>query len=152
VFSRLNLTNTVIATIATYTGYAVGDSNSPAPEAAWGWSGTPGEVGSTFTPYSVVSPQGANTSDGPLAATQADWIARYSVTSFGASRKQAEWLADQTGNSLSSLRRTTFDGGDGTYTIASVRLESMGGIVRTDALEPPTFGQSDVFALYVSKG
>lgn len=150
--SRTLLTDTVIATVAVATGYEVGDSNSPAPGATWGWSGTPGEVGSTFTPYSVVSPQLASNSDGPLSDTQADWIIRYSVTSFGASRKQAEWLGDLTASSLSSLRRTSFDGGDATYRIASVRLESIGGIVRTDVLEPPTFGQSNLFALYVSKG
>jgi hypothetical protein len=151
VLSRTLLTDIVIATVAVYTDLEVGDSNSPAPNATWGWSGTPGEVGSTFTPY-IVSPQTANVSEGPLLNTQADWIVRYSVTAFGASRKQTEWLADQIGSSLSSLRRTTFDGGDDTYTIASVRLESMGGIIRADALEPPTFGQSDLFAFYTSKG
>lgn len=147
---RRKLSDAVLAAVTAGTGYPVRDAQPP--DANFGWSGTPGDVGSTFTPYSILTPLSGSNSSGPLSDTQADWLLGYSLSSFGTSRSQCEWIADLARASLQSLVRTTFDGVDSTYTILQARIDAIGGIVRSDAVNPPLFGQTDSIAIRVTKG
>lgn len=148
--SRRKLTDLLLTTIASQTSKPVHDYEPDSEQ--YGWSGTPGEAGSTFTPYSVLIPQSSGGANGPLSDTQSDWRITYSVSSFGTSREQAEWIADLARSSFSILRRTTFDGIDSAYTIQQVKTEQIGGIVRNSVVEPPIFGQTDIFAVWIAKG
>ncbi len=149
--SRKALTDLLITTLADATELAVGDAHTPEP-GTYGWSGTPGGINSTFTPYNILTPMQAGRPDGPISDTHADWQIPYTISSFGTSRSQCEWLADLARSALISLRYDTFDGVDDDYTIQQVRVESIGGIQRSDAIEPPTFGQSDMIAVWITKG
>lgn len=148
---RKALTDLLIATLADVTELAVGDAHSPEP-GTFGWSGTPGSVGSTFTPYNILTPLTASRPDGPLSDSHADWQMPYTISSFGTSRSQCEWLADIARGALIALRYEEFDGVDGDYTIQQVRVDSIGGIQRSDSVEPPTFGQSDMITVWITKG
>jgi hypothetical protein len=87
-----------------------------------------------------------------MSDTQADWRMNYTVSSFGTSRAQCEWIADLARASMSTLVRETFDGVDSVYTILQARVESIGGIVRSDAVNPPLFGQTDTVSIWLTKG
>lgn len=147
--SRRKLTDTLLTAIATKTGKPVHDYEPDGDQ--YGWSGTPGEAGSSFTPYSVLIPRTSSGANGPLAGTQSDWRIPYSVSSFGTSRRQAEWIADLARSSFGILNRTHFDGIDSTYTFQQVKVTQIGGILRNAAVEPPIFGQTDVFDVWVTK-
>ena len=147
--SRRNLTDLILETVSGQTSLPVGDAHPP--DAPYGWSGTPGEIGSTFTPYTIVTPQSGSISTGSLADTQADWRLPYSLSSFGTSREQCEWVCDLARSAFIVLKEEEFDGVDGTYYIQTVRLETIGGIVKTESLEPPTFGQTDMITVWVTK-
>lgn len=148
--SRRNLTQLLLTSIATHTSCPVGDSNTPDPP--YGWDGQPGEIGSKFKPYSILTPMSSGRATGPLSDTHADWQLNYSLSSVGTTREQCEWICDKARSSFVVLKNTTFDGIDGTYKIQQIRTESIGGIVRSDSVEPNMFGQTDVFSVWVSKG
>jgi len=149
--ARRNLTAMLVSALAADTNFAVGDSHVP-EAGTYGWSGTPGAIGSEYRPYSIITPMAASRPSGPLADSHADWQIPYSLSSFGTTREQAEWIADLARTALIDQRGLTFDGGDGTYTIQQVRVESIGGMQRSDQLEPPTFGQTDTIAVWITKG
>ena len=148
-FSKRQLTDLLLTTIADSTEFPCGDAHTPGGN--FGWSGQPGESGSVFTPYTILTPQPSSGSSGPISDPQADWKCSYGITSFGTSREQCEWIADLARSSFYGLKRTTFEGIDSTYTIQQVRIDTIGGIQRTDAIEPPIFGQTDVFTVWSTK-
>ena len=139
----------MVTTLAAQTGYPIGDAEAPAPP--FGWSGTPGEIGSTFTPYSIVTPGSASNFSGPFSDSHADIQLPYTVSSFGTSREQCEWICDKAREAFISLKDTVFDGIDSDYVILQVRTMTMGGIVRSANVEPATFGETDVFSVWASK-
>ena len=147
--SRRRLTDLLLISIANTTNKPVHDAQ-PSDE-QYGWSGTPGESGSYFTPYSVLIPQQSSGANGPLSDTHSDWRINYSISSFGSSREQVEWIADLARSSFIQLHRTSFDGIDASYTIQQVRTENMGGVVRSESIEPPIFGQTDSFSVWATK-
>ena len=147
--SRRKLTDAVVRTVQAGIGNPVGDADHP--EEQWGWSGTPGDPGSRFTPFSIITPGSASNISGPISDTHADWQLHYSVSSFGASRQQCEWIADHARSAMMSLRDKQIDGLDGTYKILQVRVVSVGTVMKSENLEPHTMGQSDMFSVWLSK-
>lgn len=148
--SRRNVTQALLSAISTQTSCPVGDSTAPDPP--FGWDGQPGAVGSKFTPYSVLTPMSSSRASGPMSDTHADWQLNYSLSSIGTTREQCEWICDKARSSFITLKNTTVDGVDGTYKIQQIRTESIGGIVKSESVEPHMFGQTDVFSVWVSKG
>lgn len=147
--SRRLLTDALITAVSTATGFPVGDADHPDPP--YGWSGQSGAPGSTFSPYSILTPQNSSQSSGPLSDTQGDWHLTYTIASFGTNRTQCEWICDLARSAFSSLKKETFESGSDTYQIMQVRTENIGGVVRSDAVEPATFGQTDVISVWVTK-
>ena len=147
--SKRNLTNLLLEVLAEQTGFPVGDGDHPEPP--YGWSGQSGVPGNSFSPYSILTPQPSGGAQGPFSDTHADWRLNYSVASFGTNRAQCEWIADSARSAFYSLKKVSVDGVDGTYTIMQIRTESIGGIVRSDAVEPPTFGETDTFVVWITK-
>ena len=146
---RRGLTALILATLANHTSAPVGDAD--VPDEAYGPSGTPGEPGYKFTPYSIVTPMSAGEGYGPISDTDSIFSFPYSVSSFGTTREQTEWIADMARNSFSSLRRQSFDGADGTYTIMKCRLTMIGGIQKSGQTAPHVFGQTDTVTVFLSK-
>lgn len=147
--SKRYLTNKLLEVLAEQTGFPVGDNDHPEPP--YGWSGQAGVPGNSFTPYSILTSQSSGPATGPFSDTHADWRMGYSVASFGTNREQCEWIADSARQAFIGLKRVSVDGVDGTYTIQQVRTESIGGTVRSDAVEPPTFGETDTFVVWITK-
>ena len=129
-------------------GQPVGDAISPP---GGGWAGQPNSDGSNFVPYVVLTPGPASVSTGPFGDTQADWQLGYTITSFGVSREQCEWMADTARFAALTLARTTVMlNGDG-YAVQQVREQVLGPIQRVDATEPAFFGQTDTLQVWISK-
>ena len=144
---RRFLTNLVLERLET-TGQPVGDAVSPAKG---GWQGQPNVDGSNFVPYVVAMPAAASVSGGPLADTQADWQCPYTLTSFGVSREQCEWMADLARDAaVTFAREVVMLNGDG-YMVQQARATVIGPIQRVDATEPAYYGQTDSVTLWISK-
>lgn len=155
--SRRFLTNFMLEEIssaaATVNINAVGDSVHPDGD-EFGWDGQPGKPGSSFRPYVIVTPMQSSASSGAIRGVQNDWHFPYSISSFGATRVQAEWLNDYLRDWLyDNTPRKTFDAEEGYfYTVQGVKIDMIGGIVRSDTIEPPIFGQTDVYSIWITKG
>ena len=145
---RGNVTDAVLAAVGTV-GKPVGDANTP--NVAFGWDGQPNALGTNFIPYVVVFPQAASIKSGPIAVPSADWQLPYTITSYGVTREQVEWLADRARNTLSSLRGATLDGGDATYSVIKATTETIGTVSRQDISDPPFFAQTDTVSVWVSQ-
>jgi hypothetical protein len=144
---RRFLTDVLLTQLA-ITGKPVGDAVSPA---AGGWIGEPNADGSNFVPYVVLVPGGATISSGPFGNTQADWQLAYTLTSFGVSREQCEWMADEARAAAVTLeRQTVMLNGDG-YAVQQAREQVIGPVQRVDATEPAYYGQTDSVTLWISR-
>lgn len=145
--ARRLLTAAVI-TAAELTGQPVGNSNAPIDG---GWQGEPNADGSNFVPYSVVTPQTATFSSGPVADPEADRQILYSLSSFGVMPEQAEWMADRIRASVATLAKTDVSLEDATYRIQQVRTNVIGGLNRVDSTDPPYWGQVDMITLWLTR-
>lgn len=142
---RRLLTAAVIAAVET-AGKPVGMANAPLDG---GWAGEPNQDGSNFTPYTVVTPNTASLATGPFDDPQADRQLPYSIASFGVLPEQTEWMADEARAAAETLKKTTVVLGDRSYKIRQVRTDVIGGLLRTDTLDPPVWGQVDVVTLWL---
>ena len=144
---RRYMTQVMLNQMAT-TGQPVGDATSPIEG---GWQGQPNADGSNFKPYVVLTPGPASVSDGPFGDTQADWQLGYTITSFGVSREQCEWMADTARVAALTLARTTVMLNGDSYAVQQVREQVLGPVQRVDATEPAYFGQTDTLQIWISK-
>lgn len=146
---RANLSALMLQTLKVGTGAPVGDCDVPTGD--YGPLGTPGEPGYQFRPYSIIKPMSAGEGYGTFGDSDSIFNFPYSVSSFGSTREQCEWICDKARQSFESLKREEFDGVDGTYSIMKVRTMSIGGVVINSQIVPHLFGQTDVFGVFVSK-
>lgn len=146
--NRRTLTKAVIDKVKEI-GKPVGDGVTP-KNAGW-TGGQPNADGTNFVPFSVIGVGSSSNSAGPISDFQADWQTTYTVSSFGVSREQAEWMADSARSNLALLKGTTLDLGDSNYKVISVRVDAIGGIQRVDATEPQYWGQTDAYTVWVTK-
>ena len=79
------LTDEILSVVATGTGRQIGDGTAPA---------------APLLPYAVLYPLPSPTHDGDLTSPDRDrgWV--YQVTAVGATRDQAEWMADKVQTSM----------------------------------------------------
>ena len=145
---RAPLTQRLLTQLA-LTSKPVGDARAPQ---SGGWSGNqPNKDGSNFQPYTVLTPNPATNSSGPLGDAQADWQLAYSIASFGVSRQQCEWMADKARLTLIALRHELVTLGDDIYRVQQVRVDALGGLQRVDATDPPYWGENDQITVWLSK-
>lgn len=151
-FERSPLTDLIVARLGAmqFGTLTLPVDKGRAPEAG-GWQGEPNKPGSRFVPYLVVMPMTANASSGPIGSSQADWQIPYSIQGFGVLYDQTEKLLDKVRAALSDLKGETHLFGDSNYKIQQVRTESIGGIVRIDATDPPYWGQQDGITVWITK-
>jgi hypothetical protein len=149
------LTDLLIATIETATGFRCGDAEAPKRVEGLkdaGWTGNPGEEGSTFTPYNVLTPQTATLSSGSFSDPQDGWQLPYGLSTFGISRKMTEALAHEARKSLRSLTRTdvTLDGA--LFRVQQIWYPAIGGVGRVDGTQvASTFGEVDTITVWLSQ-
>ena len=77
------------------------------------------------------------------------WIP-YTVSGFGSTREQCEWIMDDSREAIEALEGRTVEG-RGRWKISYVDTKSIGGIVRGGPEDSPVFGQTDTFILFVSE-
>lgn len=136
------------STIATYTKFPCDLSRTPAGA---GWMSDINTEGSVFTPYTIINPGLASSSEGPFFQSQADWKLPYSCTAYGVEPRQTETLADMVRTAVGSLQQKDIQLDDGVYFVQQVRVDSIGGLVRADVLDPPYWMQTDTVSIWVSK-
>lgn len=120
------VTDAIIANL-TAAGMRVGDGIEPT---GGGWTGAAGQ--STFNGYVVVHPLPGGDVDGTIVASFADAAPLYQLSTFGASRGQAEFLADQA-RAVMLTAAITLSG----RKVAQMRIDMLGGSARVDGVQPP---------------
>lgn len=148
-YKRL-LSNLIIEFFADESAYPVGDAHEP-KDVQYGWTGTPNEPGSYFTPYIIITPGSSQRPEGAIQGSQTEWKISYMASSFGASRQQAEFIADYTRDIMVRLSKTVFNDTKDDYAIQQVRNDMMGQVVSSKSTEPPVFGQTDSYTFWISK-
>lgn len=129
IHSARSLTAAIISALQTAT-LTVGDATTPAGA---GWQGAPGSA--NFNPYVVVYPTPGGYYEGTISEPFADARVDYTISSFGASREQAQWGADKVFATLTNPANVTVSG-------RSVQLMSPdvdGGVIRDDDVQPPIY-------------
>lgn len=126
----------------------VGDGKAPDEG---GWDDDPNDPESSFVPYAVVSPQNAPEASGSLGDSNTEWRLPYSYTVFAISREHVEFYADRVRQACVDLARTVVVLGDSKWKIQQCRVNSIGGVSRSDVVEPSEYAQTDVVVLYISK-
>ena len=134
------------------TSLLVGDG--VAPEVS-GWNDDPNKPNSYYSPYGVLTPLTTGEATGSLAESNAYVISPYSLAYYGISREQLELMSDRgrevainlgrSGHLLKGLNQSE------TWKVMQARCTSIGGISRTDNVEPSLYSQTDVISIYISK-
>lgn len=121
-----------------------------APHGA-GWSDAPNKDMSSFMPYGVVNPGASGSNTGPISGNLQDWQLPYMVMSFGVTPEQTEFIADSLRYQFITMKNSSVVLGSFDYKIQQVKIESIGAIQRVDATEPPYYGQTDSYTVWLSK-
>lgn len=132
-------TNAVLATLQA-TNVLVGDAVKPSGA---GW--TNNNPAGVFTPYMVLH-RLLGTFDGPIAAPDVDAELEYQVTCVGATRDQAEWVADKAitalvGQTVAAASRSL---------LQRIYLTDAGMSRRDDTVQPPVFYATPRFLIYTT--
>lgn len=132
--------------------FLVGDAVSPVGA---GWDANPNKSGSNYHPYVVVTPMTVSNPTGSIAESNSYVTVPYSLTFYGVSRKQLEWMSDRCREIAVNFVREhyTLKGLDQTnsWKVMQAQLGSLGGISRSDNVEPSLYTQTDVINIYISK-
>jgi hypothetical protein len=133
-------------------GFPVGDNASPM--VPYGWQGEPNQPGTTFTPWSSLSPGAATLQNpgGAMGDSQSEWRLAYMVTYAGLSRKQTEALADRMRMNLTNIARESVQTDTGNWRIQKVTCTAIGNTNRIGSAYPDYFTQADSFEVWVTKG
>jgi hypothetical protein len=137
VFRGADLTAAVISRVTT-AGFTVGDGE--APDSA-GWQGAQGN--SPYIPYVDVHPTPGGLTDGPLSDPNTDAWADYQIISVGAVRRQAEAVGDAVRAVMLAGPITVGNG----RSVAYVRLDMLGGVIRDDSVLPSVYYVSDRYRI-----
>jgi hypothetical protein len=132
--SSRTLTDAILAVLDD-AGLTVGDGMQPDGS---GWQEPRGVA--SFVPYAVLHNIGGR-ADGPIDDPSADALSTYQVTGVGATREQAEWVADTARQAL--LPPGAIESDD--CTVQLVTVDRFGGCRRDDTVEPVVWMTSDRF-------
>lgn len=143
---RGDLTNYLISQLSPV--ILVGDGEAP-PDG--GWDDDPNLPTSSYVPYTVVRPLTAQEAEGSFGDSNSEIVTPYSFSVYGVSRDQTEFYADKVRQTTVDLARTVVVLGPSQWKIQQAKVNSIGGIDRSDQTEPSEFSQTDVVTLYMSK-
>jgi len=142
------LLSAAVVTAAETTSMPIGLAHAPQ---GGGWQGQPNLDTSDFVAYGVVTPNTATNATGPFGDPQGDRQIPYSISAFGVTPEQTEWMADKQRAAIEAMKRTVVHLGDGDYEIQQVRTDVIGGLQRVDSTEPAYWGQVDVLTLWLTR-
>lgn len=117
-----------------------------------GWNKEPGSPGSSFRPYSVITPLPAGDPQGSLADTGTEWVLSYSISTYGVLGLQTERQSDKIRKLWSETERGPVLLGTETWTVMKARCPRIGGIVTNRSGTKPIFEQNDTGEIHLSKG
>lgn len=117
--------------------FLVGDGEKPSDA---GWQGERGA--SAFVPYAILWPIPGGYLDGSIGRPDSDAVTEYQVTAVGATREQAEVVADLV---RAAMVRVDLDI-DGRGTV-SVTVDEFGGAVPDRSVEPAVFMVADRYSV-----
>jgi hypothetical protein len=146
-YSGRLLTDAVLAACRVIGAFPVGDNSAPADG---GWAGGVPNVGE-FKAYAVVSSQGALASASPIGADRCDWDTTWLAGSYGGSREQCEWVADEIRKPFCDLIGTTHDLGGVTWKIMGTVFKNLGAVERIDTTDPPYWQVRDTVGLRITR-
>ena len=129
------LTDALVA-VLTAAGLLVGDGAQPAGS---GWQGEPGL--SQFVPYCILHAIPGGITDGTIANPDEDAQNLHQATCVGATRQQAEWVADVARGALTAPQAVTVAG----RFVAIVSVDQLGGCRRDETVEPVVWMTADRF-------
>jgi hypothetical protein len=98
---------------------------------------------SAYVPYVNVHPTPGGLTDGTIAETDVDAGADYILISVGATRVQAETVADDVREVMLGTPLTL----PNSRKVAHMRIEMLGGAIRDDTVQPPVWIVSDRYRL-----
>lgn len=137
-----------LLTVISDQGLVVGDADGPDDG---GWDAPPDSLDASYTPYVVLTPTTSPDSTGPVGDSHADIVVAYVVVGYGLSRPHVEHYMDIVRQALVAMTRTMVMLGEAQWRIQQARCSSIGGITKSENVEPTEFSQTDVFVLYMSK-
>lgn len=143
---RSELTDFMIAELSEQ--ILVGDVDMPD---GGGWDDDPSLPDSSYVPYVILTPMPVSNISGPVGEPHADYRVPYSLTFFGISRSQVDGYADVCRKHLASITRQAIILDGESWKIQQIEPSSIGGVVRTDQMDPSTFAQSDAVTVWISK-
>jgi hypothetical protein len=147
VVRRGDLTDHLLAALKV-NGLLVGDGVAPDDG---GWDDDPNAPNSSYLPYVVVMPQTAQAGTGSLGDNETDWQIPYTLASYGVTREQVEWFADESRVIFKSCEKDLVLMDGDKWQITQFLVMSIGGIARNDSMEPSEFSQIDLVSLRISK-
>lgn len=154
ILDRKPLTDLLLTTLEGV-GFPIGDASGPTKDLPngkhAGWNGQPGTAGSTYVPYAVLTPAAVSVSSGPVSDPQADARLPFTLAMYGVNRGQVETLAGRLRVALHGLRRSRFNSAGIEHQIQQVWFDVLGGIVRVETTDPPTYGEIDTFTVWTTK-
>ena len=151
---KRTFTEAVLTALGTV-GKPVGDAEAPRGGVA-GWQGEPNQDGTNFIPYVVLTPLQAGAGSGPMDDPQGDVVLPYSLTSYGVSREQCEWMADAAREAVAAMRNQDVAQWSGTSDEYQRRIQQVvdmqfGQVQRIDQTDPAFYAETDVVALWTSR-
>lgn len=145
-FPRAAFTEYMLSTLGAVV--LIGDAEPPD---AGGWDNDPNLPDSSYQAYVVLTPSTVQSGTGSVGSSTTEWRVPYTLSSYGISRAQAEWNADQARKAAVALARSVVTLDTMEWKIQQCRVDSIGGIVRNDSTEPSEFSEVDLITMWMSK-
>lgn len=135
------LTDQLLGSMAQASGQVLGDGIRPDNV---GWLDGQPNVG-IFVPYGVLSFQGAVPRDPTLRFDQTirAWVTNWRISYYGGSRQQCDWVAAKFRDTLDNAIGQEF----GLYKVTMANWKALGGLERSDQVDPPMWSATDTFTL-----
>lgn len=147
VLPRSDITEWVIATISEK--ITVGDGKAPEDG---GWDNDPNHPDSSYSPYVVIVPMPVSESSGPIGDSRADYRVPFSLAYYGISRSQVDQYSDMCRKHLDDQKKPQIVSWAGeAWKVQKIEPSSIGGVTRSDAVEPSIYNQFDVITLWLSR-
>lgn len=130
-------------------GILVGDAIKPAEG---GWPSEPQE--GQFTSYVTLGTgpaTPATNEPATLATLHAAWFTSYTLTSVGAVRKQADWVADQARGAALGYAPRTVELGPDAWSVELVLFSRLGPVGKDTSTDPPFWTVLDDVALRITR-
>lgn len=123
-----------------------GDGVAPA-EGGW-TGGTPNTGG--FVAYSVLTFQGASPTHPEIEKADPEWATRWSMSHYGGSRAQADWVATASRGRVLTALKQRFGESD-VFKVVGITWTNLGAMSRNDQVDPPYWSASDTLILTASR-